>query len=173
MSTSDLAWTVPIAVADIPEAGGHYELSADAPARARVAQLAGLREVGELHGIFDLARQGDKVSVAGEVRARVGQTCVVSLDPIENDVVESIDLVFSPSAGETQIPPQQKSPSGRKEAFEPLVGGVIDLGAVAIEFLILGLDPYPRKPGAQLQLPHSETDPKSHPFAALNVLKKR
>ncbi len=31
---------------------------------------------------------------------------------------------------------------------EPLVGGTIDLGALAIEFLIVGLDPYPRKPGA-------------------------
>ena len=29
---------------------------------------------------------------------------------------------------------------------EPLIGGIVDLGALATEFLILGLDPYPRKP---------------------------
>ena len=31
---------------------------------------------------------------------------------------------------------------------EPIVNGAIDLGALAAEFLMLGLDPYPRKPGA-------------------------
>ena len=30
---------------------------------------------------------------------------------------------------------------------DPLVGGRIDFGALTAEFLALGLDPYPRKPG--------------------------
>ena len=37
---------------------------------------------------------------------------------------------------------------GADEGPETLHGGVVDLGAVATEFLILGIDPYPRKPGA-------------------------
>ena len=31
-----------------------------------------------------------------------------------------------------------------------LVGGTVDLGAIATEFLILGLDPYPRKTGRRV-----------------------
>ena len=31
---------------------------------------------------------------------------------------------------------------------EPLHDGAVDLGAVATEFLLLGIDPYPRKPDA-------------------------
>ncbi len=35
------------------------------------------------------------------------------------------------------------------EPPEPLVDGKIDLGAIATEFLLLGIDPYPRKAGAE------------------------
>ena len=44
-------------------------------------------------------------------------------------------------------------------------------GAVATEFLLLGLDPYPRKPGAVFDAPPAD-DPASRPFAALAALKK-
>ena len=30
---------------------------------------------------------------------------------------------------------------------------MVDLGAVATEFLLLGIDPYPRKPGAVFEAP--------------------
>ncbi len=54
---------------------------------------------------------------------------------------------------------------------EPLVDGVVDLGALATEFLILGLDPYPRKPGAVFQ-PPQDSKPDGGPFAALAGLTK-
>ena len=47
----------------------------------------------------------------------------------------------------------------------------MDLGALATEFLILGIDPYPRKAGAQFAPPKLE-DAGEHPFAALESLKK-
>jgi hypothetical protein len=49
---------------------------------------------------------------------------------------------------------------------EALVDGAVDLGALAIEFLILGLDPYPRKEGAVFQQP-PDIEPEPGPFAAL------
>src|SRR5262249_4580645 len=54
---------------------------------------------------------------------------------------------------------------------EALVGGSIDLGAIATEFLVLGIDPYPRKPGTQFQAPAGEDDA-PRPFAALAALRK-
>ena len=54
---------------------------------------------------------------------------------------------------------------------EPLIGGVVDLGALATEFLILGLDPYPRKPGAVFE-PPQDREPQGGPFAALAKLTK-
>jgi hypothetical protein len=56
------------------------------------------------------------------------------------------------------------------EPPEPLQDGAIDLGAVATEFLILAVDPYPRRPGAVFDAPPAG-DPAAHPFAALAALK--
>ena len=53
---------------------------------------------------------------------------------------------------------------------DPIVDGKIDLGALAAEFLALGLDPYPRKPGAEFAAPVAEEDDDS-PFAPLTELK--
>jgi hypothetical protein len=58
-----------------------------------------------------------------------------------------------------------------EEEPEPLFGDTVDLGALATEFLMLGIDPYPRKPGAvfEAQTAQDETD---HPFAALARLRR-
>jgi hypothetical protein len=59
-----------------------------------------------------------------------------------------------------------------EDAPEPLVGGVVDLGLLATEFLALGIDPYPRKSGAEFTAPAAaDDDPK--PFAALAALKNK
>jgi hypothetical protein len=54
-----------------------------------------------------------------------------------------------------------------------LENGTVDLGTIATEFLILGLDPYPRKEGVEFAAPQPASDPAAHPFAALAALKKR
>lgn len=160
------SWSVPVIVDDIPEAGLHLELEAPAEAREAVAKVAGLRSLPRLGATFDLERRGDGVRVSGQVRARVGQTCGVTLEPMESDLDETVDLVFSPSAGTT------KSRKAKDEPPEPLVDGRIDLGAVATEFVMLGIDPYPRKEGARLELPKTD-EPTSRPFAALEALKTK
>ena len=48
---------------------------------------------------------------------------------------------------------------------------MIDLGRLATDALLLGVDPYPRKPGAVFDLPVTADDPEDHPFAALKALK--
>jgi hypothetical protein len=49
---------------------------------------------------------------------------------------------------------------------DPIVEGRIDLGALAAEFMALGLDPYPRKPGAAFA-PPAEAAGADSPFEAL------
>lgn len=164
------AWSVPVAVQDVPETGLVLTLAADERTRASVAKLAGLRVVPRLEATFELVRhRRDRLRVAGTLSATVGQTCVVTLDPIENDIEESIDLVFAPGTA---------SLAGAKDgvedialdAPEPLTGGIVDLGAIATEFLILAVDPYPRRPGAVFEAP-AAPDVSHHPFAALTAFK--
>jgi uncharacterized metal-binding protein YceD (DUF177 family) len=170
MENAKNPWNVPIAVDDIPESGLHIEAEAPADVRAQLVKLAHLRDLPHLSAIFDLTRRGGGVHVAGQVNARVGQTCVVTLDPLERDLNEPINLLFAPTRGAAR-----DDDTGRKddeEAPEPLIDGKLDLGAIATEFLLLGIDPYPRKAGAEFAAIKSADD-SAKPFAALEALKKR
>jgi uncharacterized metal-binding protein YceD (DUF177 family) len=173
-SPASVPWSVPVAVDDIPETGLHIAIDAPAATRAELAELAALRELPQLSAVFELTRQGAGVHVAGQISARVGQACVVTLEPVECDIQEAVDLTFAPApAGGTAAEPKsaRKRSLGGDEPPEPLVGDTLDLGALATEFLILGIDPYPRKAGAQFTPPKVE-DAGEHPFAALESLKK-
>ncbi|HYC15735.1 MAG TPA: DUF177 domain-containing protein [Pseudolabrys sp.] len=174
MEKNQNPWTVPIAVDEIPEAGLHIEIDASEATRAELAALAGLRELAGLSAAFDLARRGSGVRVTGRVRARVGQTCVVTLEPVQSDLEELVDLVFAPQLAES-LPAKAEAAERRasdEDPPEPLVGGKLDLGVIATEFLVLGIDPYPRKADAEFtQI--CEDDGNARPFAALEALKKR
>lgn len=174
-----MPWSVPIAVADIPDTGLSVAIAADEPTRAAIAKMAELRALPRLEAAFDLARLGgDRIKVTGNVIAQVGQTCVVTLEPIESDVVEPVDIVFAPAAeiavpagAEDMLPEEDMPPESEEEPPEPLQDGRIDLGALAVEFLILGINPYPRKPGAAFELQPTPEAAEDHPFAALAALK--
>jgi hypothetical protein len=107
------------------------------------------------------------------VSATVGQICSVTLEPIENEVSEGVDIVFTPTAGE-----RRERDEGREvqvsleDAHEPLTNGTVDLGALATEFLILGIDPYPRKSGSVFEAPAGGEDA-ARPFSALAALKEK
>lgn len=164
-------WSVPVAVADIPETGRQIELVADAGTRDAVALAAAVAAVPRLKASFELTRQGsDGVHVVGRVLAAVTQNCVVTLEPLDSEVDETIDLVFTPHVAAEQGGATYHAVDA-EEPPEALRDGVVDLGALATEFLILGIDPYPRKPGALFDAPPAG-DPASHPFAALAALKK-
>jgi hypothetical protein len=172
----DRAWSVPVLIHEVPDTGRHFDLVADDRICSAIATAADLRGVSRLEAAFDVARLGrDGLHVVGRVRAHVVQTCVVTLEPIEADVDEVVDLKFSAQLDDRE--PEFREAGAAidvdlEDATEPLVGDRIDLGDIATECLILGVDPYPRKPGAVFELP-SIAEQSSHPFAALSALKKQ
>ncbi len=169
-------WRAPVMVAQIPESGLHRDIEASGREREAMAEVAGLREILSARASFDMtAKSGGRVHVSGRVHARVGQTCVVTLDPVENEIDEEVALEFAPPE---QIPElgelvEQADARGEEapESPEPIVGGMIDLGRLATDALFLAIDPYPRKPGAVFEPPAVSAEPEDHPFAALKALK--
>jgi uncharacterized metal-binding protein YceD (DUF177 family) len=165
---------MPIAIDDVPETGRRVELAPDAALREAIAKEIGVAALPRLQAEFDLTRHGGGgLRVAGRVSATVGQICVVTLDPIQSEVDEAIDLVFVPRPEPGSKEPEAEGPLAidTDEPPEALQDGMVDLGALATEFLMLGIDPYPRKPGAVFEAPPIG-DPAAHPFAALAALKK-
>ncbi|MSO68523.1 MAG: DUF177 domain-containing protein [Pseudolabrys sp.] len=173
---SSVPWSVPVAVDDIPAHGFHIEIEAPAAIRTQILQivagLASVRDLPRLSAVFDLTWRGARIHVVGHVTARVGQVCVVTLEPIESDVNEAVDLLFAPTSAEGVPAEREIEIKLDKEPPEPLAGGTVDLGALATEFLVLGIDPYPRKAGAEFS-PLKVGDDGPRHFAALEALKKR
>jgi hypothetical protein len=164
-------WSAPLRIEDVPETGRHVVLVADEPTRRALASVAGLRELSRVEATFDVVRSGhDGLHVTGLVSATVGQTCVVTLEPIESDVTEAMDLVFKPP--HVTVAGEEASAKLDTDDIEPLIDGTIDLGALATEFLVLGIDPYPRKAGAVFQSPPSN-EPAGAAFAALAALQRK
>ncbi len=176
MPNKDVPWSFPITVAQLPEAGLHQVLEASATQREPIASLAGVNAVLQATAIFEVVPEaGGRVNVSGTIRARVEQACVVTLDPVENEIDESIAAVFAPPSQIPVSPKFTQKEEGDEAEIpdppEPIVNGTIDLGQLATEYLILGIDPYPRKPGVAFTPPVTPEDPDEHPFAALKALK--
>ncbi|MBO0750786.1 MAG: DUF177 domain-containing protein [Bradyrhizobiaceae bacterium] len=185
-------WHVPVRLADVPETGLHLDLVADAQVRAGLAALGDVTAMPRLEAVLDVVRHGQGLRVTGRVSATVEQNCVVTLEPVQNEVDEPIDVVFAPPAheqpahdltGEGHAPGDEDLADerfaaggvGATAAGEPpevlSADGTADVGAIAAEFLLLGIDPYPRKPGAEFK-PLAEQGAGASPFAPLAKLRK-
>jgi hypothetical protein len=168
-------WRVPVAVEEIADSGQRFDLVADESVRAAVAKVAGLRDLPRFEANFDVTRRGASgLHVTGKISATVGQICVVTLEPLANEVEETVDVLFEPSstAPETERKAELQLRDIKSDDPESLIGGIVDLGVLGTEFLLLGLDLYPRKPGAVFE-PSHESKPDNGPFAALAQLAKR
>ena len=170
-------WRAPVIVAQIPETGLHRKLEASAAERQAMAEIAGVREILSAQADFDvLPKSGGRVQVTGTIRARVGQTCVVTLDPIESEIEEEVDLMFAPEAEARRLADlieegqDDEEPPEVVDPPEAIVNGIIDLGRLATDALFLAIDPYPRKEGAVFEAEVTAPDPEDHPFAALKAL---
>lgn len=172
-SDNRLPWNVPVTFSEIPEGGKRFDLAADEATRAEIARIAGLRSLPRLQATFEVLRYGaDGLQVDGEVSATVGQDCVVTLEPLENEVREEINLTFAPAGSSLIETDDDDLPESLDlDDPEPMFGNAVDLGVLATEFLIMGIDPYPRKAGASFEPPAADDD-SPHPFAALAALKK-
>jgi uncharacterized metal-binding protein YceD (DUF177 family) len=141
-------------------AATRIEVEATEAEREAVARRMGLHALPLLTCAFMLSRgRGPAVQAQGALRARVVQTCVVTLEPFEAEVEEAFAVRF--------VPEEALSDAIELEDEDeiPYAGGTIDLGEAAAEQLALALDPFPRKPGAAFS--EDETDAPSGPFASL------
>src|SRR3954465_11585087 len=97
MADKENPWSVPLVVAQIPETGLHRDVEANAAERRTLAATAGLRDVSAAGASFEVVpMRGGRGHVTGRLTAVVGQTCVVTLEPVESQIDEAIDLMFAP-----------------------------------------------------------------------------
>lgn len=138
----------PLRLATIPAGGCDVEITADSKERSLLARRFNLPSIERLSCRFSLTREpGAAIGASGLLSASVTQVCRVTLDPFPAAIEERFTVRFVPDGGET--PPFD--PEAPDEI--PYSGGTLDLGEACAEQLALALDPWPRKPGATLQMP--------------------
>jgi uncharacterized metal-binding protein YceD (DUF177 family) len=158
----------PVSVAHLPDAGVEVTVEASNEERSALARDFKLPAIHALTGRFRLRGSGERIHVEGAVNAKVSQVCVVTLDPFESEIEEEVEVDF---ARPGRVAAERVAADPDHDPPDELAGDHIDLGALTAEFLALGLDPYPRKPGASFSFETGEAGPES-PFAGLNKLKE-
>jgi uncharacterized metal-binding protein YceD (DUF177 family) len=171
MARPEPRWHVPVRLDDVPESGQRLDVVADPQLREAIAAMAGLRELPRLEATVDITRSGSGLRATGNVSATVGQICVITLEPMTSEVEEAFEVVFAPAPAPGVAAPAGGPAGVADEPAEPIIDGVADLGGVLTEFLLLGIDSYPRKPGAVFTRP-GDADAGPGPFAALAKLKR-
>jgi uncharacterized metal-binding protein YceD (DUF177 family) len=154
----------PVILAHIPPGGRDLDIEASAEECAALARRLGIEAVNRLGAHLHLAPEADgAVRARGTLAAEVVQLCVVSLEPLTQQVAAPLALRLLPPGRAAEDTPADELDEIESEH------GVVDLGEVVAEELALALDPYPRLPDADL--PPEAQDPEEGPFAGLAALK--
>ncbi len=169
----------PVAVDKIPARGSRLHVTPSPAECDALAKWFDVSQVSEISADFQMNPIGKAglIRVNGRLTARVTQSCVVTLAPVETMVDEEISLTFGPpedraeeEGDEIDIDFHDSDPP------DPIIDGAIDLGAVMVEHLALGIDPFPRAAGAEFSPPEETVEapePKANPFAVLASLKQK
>ena len=128
-------------------------------------------------------RPGGQVVVEGRLRGKLIQACVLTLDPVTQELDDAFRIVFKENLAEDRDPESGEAVlSAQADAPEPLSGNMLDVGEIVAEQLSLAADPYPRRPGAKLEdvLPKARggarrgpPEQRRHPFAGLAALRDK
>jgi hypothetical protein len=159
----------PIAVDNLPAQGVETTVEATAEECAVLAKDFKLPAIRRLVGRFKLTGSPERVRVTGRIEADITQVCVVTLDEFDSTLEEDVEVDFS--APDT-LPLTAGESEHQREPPDEIVNGAVDLGSLTAEFLALGLDPYPRKPGVDFAY-EAPDDASDGPFAALGKLKQQ
>ncbi|HTR86819.1 MAG TPA: DUF177 domain-containing protein [Reyranella sp.] len=164
--------------------GTALEIAASDSERAALANRFGFLGLPAFSARVTVDRRpGGQVVLEGRLRGRIVQACILTLDPVTQELDETFRIVFKQDLAEERDPESGEAVlSAQTDAPEPLQGNLLDVGEIIAEQLSLSADPYPRRPGVKLEdvLPKPRRggrppreEQKKHPFAELAALRDK
>ena len=116
---------------------------------------------------------GDVYIAAGEATLVAERTCVVTLDPFMETTTASFEELFTTAPEKASDPDAPAAPDAPE--IELVEDDRIDLGEIALQYLAMELDPYPRGPDAEAAAEEAEAAAAAEagtrrPFAGLDRL---
>jgi uncharacterized metal-binding protein YceD (DUF177 family) len=157
---------------NLPPEGRTLNVALSEDERTALAELLEISAVERLEASLDVTRFRGGIRALGRLHATIVQPCVVSFDPVTQQIDEPVDRVFLPEgqakSGGTEILVDLEG----EDDPDPLHGPEVDFSPLLTEVLALAIDPYPRAAGASLdELGLGSEGPDASPFAALKTLK--
>ena len=163
------------------------DITASDGERAALAKRFGFVGLPVFSARVTVDRRPGQVIVEGRLRGTIVQACILTLDPVTQELDDTFRIVFRQDQTEERDPESGEALlNAQADAPEPLSGNMLDIGEIVAEQLSLAADPYPRRPGARLEdvLPKPRKGGKSgrdigkaeqrrHPFAGLAALRDK
>jgi uncharacterized metal-binding protein YceD (DUF177 family) len=164
--------------------GTAIEIAASDSERAALAKRFGFLELPAFSARVTLDRRpGGRVVVVGRLRGKIVQACILTLEPVTQDLDETFRIAFKQDLAEERDPESGEAlVSAHADAPEPLPGNLLDVGEIVAEQLSLAAEPYPRRGGVKLEdvMPkprkdgrHGRPEQRRHPFAGLAALRDK
>lgn len=139
----------PVEIATIGAEPSVTQIEIGAGERKALAAALGLVDILALSAEIGLSRdRSGTIHLDGRLSAEVVQNCVVSLEPVRQTIEESIRRRFVERAPDERPPATVDIAPTEDDPPEIVNGPLLDLGPIVVEHLLLGIDPYPRAPGA-------------------------
>lgn len=169
-----------VVVSRLPKTGLELTYEASDDERRGLDAFLGILSLDSLSAQLTVAPwRRDGVSVRGTLDAVLRQASVVTLEPVEETIAQTLDLVFLPEGSRLHRPRSTDDgeihldPDG-DDIPETYCGDRIDLGAMLEEQLALAMEPYPREDGAAFEAFDTDPEPDAKapsPFAGLGTLR--
>lgn len=176
---------------DIKEDVKTFTFSANNEEREALAKRYDVESVDALDVKAEVRRQsGFMIIVKGHYDAKLTQTCVVTLEPVQTQVSEDFEAFFTDrddtvsfaKARHKHIQENQDPETSfldENDDPEKVVNGKVDLGEAVAQYLSLDVPAYPHKEGVSfenvdenIQKSSKQDAPhRNNPFAALEALK--
>lgn len=170
-----LPFSCAVPVATVSAAGCSGEIVLDDVQRKALARLLDVLSVERFAFEYTLSSIGrDRFRLTGSLKVSVLQECVVTLETIENNIEDEIDLELWPEK-DVAVAEKLANEDGRSiiiDGPEPIDGDTIDIAQIAYEHLSSMIDPYPRKKDAEFQW-STDTAETDKPFAKLGELMRK
>lgn len=166
-----------VRVDQISAAGRTLSVKADDEALARLTERLKISALERLTADVRVTRFRGGLRATGELKATVVQPCVVTAEPVTQEIDEPVDRIFLPASQRArEIEPGAETFVDLEGEDPPdyIEGPELDLTELLVETVALAIDPYPRAPGASLEtLDVPSDDVGTSPFARLKELKPR
>ncbi len=186
-------WSHLVEMEHIERGAKTINFEASAAQREDLARRLGVLSVEQAKASITLQKVGGgMVQAIGMVEADVTQNCVVSLVPVTSHIRDDFEGWFGDKAAAVNFAKAKSDLDAKKghveqemldEAVdpEPIIGGKMDVGELATQYLCLAIDPYPHAPGVSAEFVATPPNTKAgegaqmrkNPFEALKDWKEK